>query len=48
MHTARLIGTTPLTAAANRVTLLFGGNTVWTQSASVEELLHGKRLESAD
>ena len=46
-HTARLIGTTPLTASADRVTLLFGGNTVWTQSASVDALLHGKRLESA-
>ncbi len=39
-HTARLIGTTPLTASTDRVMLLFGGNTVWTQSASVDALLH--------
>jgi hypothetical protein len=47
-HTARVIGTTPLTTSEDRVTMLFGGNTVWTQSASVDALLNDTRLENAD
>lgn len=38
-YTAPLIGTSPLTTSADRILILCGSNTVWTQAASIEELL---------
>lgn len=42
-YTAQLIGTSPLIAPADRILFLVGGNTIWSQSASVEDLLHGHK-----
>lgn len=42
-HTAPLIGTSPLTLPADRILILCGSNTVWTQAVSIEELLNGRK-----
>ncbi|MES2788541.1 MAG: hypothetical protein V4719_02895 [Planctomycetota bacterium] len=39
-YTAPLIGISPLTTSADRMLILCGSNTVWTQAASIEELLN--------
>lgn len=41
-HTVRLIGISPVSTSSDRVTLLTGANTVWTQTATIDALLGGK------